>query len=398
MSYFTSFELLPEDPILNLGILFAADKREQKVNLGIGSYKDETGQPVVLECVRKAEKLLLDKHLNKEYLPIVGNNAFISKIMKLVYGELVDNQLKGRLVAVQSVGGTGALRIGTELIARNRHTKAYFSTPTWINHNAIFKYGGMPYGFYPYYNKETKGIDFSAMCQAIKKMNAGDVVLLHACCHNPTGVDLSQEQWKELSELIKTQKLLPFFDLAYQGFGNGLEEDAFAVRYFAEQGHEMLVATSCSKNFGLYGERLGALSIITKDSTLVPQLTSQIKQVIRGCYSMPPLQGSRIVATILESEELTRQWHVELTHMRDRVNAIRLLLVEKLLNHGVKTDVSFFANRRGLFSYTGISVDQVNHLQQEYAIYMSGDGRINVAGLNLTNIDYFAAAIAPLLK
>lgn len=398
MSFFTSFEHLKNDPILHLGVIFNADPRENKVNLGIGSYKDADGKPVVFSCVREAEKILLEKHLDKEYGLIEGLPAFNSEISKLVLGSLLENELKDRVFCAQTLGGTGALRIGGELIARNKQTSTFFPEPTWPNHRIIFTYAGLHYQFYPYYCTAKKSFDFNKMESAIKKMPPGSLILLHAGCHNPTGVDPSKEEWKELSSLIKAQKLLPFFDFAYQGFGSTPEEDAFAVRHFAEQGHEMLIAVSCSKNFGLYGERTGALIVIGQTAEIMPRVISQVKQLIRGNYSMPPLHGARIVAAILGSEPLTQLWERELEHVRSRIKQLRLELASKLQIAGIQTDVSFFVKQRGIFSFTGITPEQVHRLRADHGIYMPESGRINIAGLNAQNIDYFVSAIAPFYR
>jgi aspartate aminotransferase len=397
MSFFTSFEKIPEDPILNLAVLFKADKREQKINLGIGSYKDDKGLPVVFSTVQEAEKIILDHHLDKEYLPIEGHAGFNTAMSKLIFGPMAENELKERLLSVQTVGCTSALRTGAELLLRNINIKAYFSNPTWPNHKAVFTAAGFNPDFYPYYCNEKQSFDFQGMSESIKKMPPGSVIVLHGTCHNPTGINPTQEEWKVLSILIQMKRLIPFFDIAYQGLGNDPDEDAFPVRFFAEQGHEMLVAASCSKNFGLYGERVGSLMFIGKDQEIASRIKTQIKKIIRGSYSVPPLQGARIVATILQSEKLTQQWKNELQEIRDRLTDIRKSLVEKLRKANVKTDVTFLTQQSGLFSLLNLSSSQVLRLRQEHGIYMENHGRINIAGLNSNNIDHFVEAITPYL-
>lgn len=397
MSFFTSVELLPEDPILNLPFLFAADQHENKVNLGIGSYKDGEGKPLVLSCVRKAEKILLDKKLNKEYPPINGDPAFNTAVAKLIFGESAKSFSNGEMFTMQTLGGTGGLRIGSEFLARNRKMDIYLSEPTWPNHRPVFSYAGMAIHNYPYYHRVAHDLDFEGMCSAINKIPSPGVILLHACCHNPTGIDPNREQWQELSVLIKKKHLLPFFDFAYQGFGEGIHEDAYPVRHFLEQGHEMLVSSSYSKNFGLYGERVGALTIVTNDKQITARALSQCKQIVRSSYSMPPLHGGRIVATILDSQELTQEWEEELKGMRDRIKEMRRALSEGLKAAGVKQDVSFFETQKGVFSYTGLTPEKVQRLRHQYGIYGADNGRINIAGLNHHNIQYVIAALAEIL-
>lgn len=389
--------MLPEDPILYLAILFALESKSTKVNLGIGSYKEAHGKPVVLDCVREAERLLLEKDLNKEYLPIEGDKDFIGHIAKLVFGPQAET-LSGKLFGAQTIGGTGALRIGAELIARNRKANIYTSDPTWPNHRPIFTYAGLPSSSYPYYSKPLRQLDFPAMCTAIKKMEPGSIILLQACCHNPTGIDPTNEQWRELSALIQKQKLLPFFDVPYQGFGENPNADLFSLRHFAEQGHEMLVAYSCSKNFGLYGERVGALLILGNEEDSLKRASSQAKQIIRGAYSMPPLHGARIVTTILESETLSSLWRKELEQMRRRLCEMRTALADGLKQANPDINVSFLKEQQGLFSLLDIEPAQVQQLRQQYGIYMAANSRINIAGLNPENIDYVVSAIAPLMK
>lgn len=395
MSFFRSVELLPDDPILKLPIAFAADTRKLKVNLGIGVYKNAQGQSHVLSCVRKAEEKLIQSQLNKEYLPIQGDQNYIQECTKLILGQ----DCEERMFVAQSVGGTSALRIGGDLIFFNKLTPNLFvADPTWPNHHQIFSRAGFNVQTHPYYDHSRKGLNFSGMCESLSKMPQNSVILLQACCHNPTGLDPSLTQWKEISALIKKRQLVPFFDLAYQGFGTSLEDDARIVRLFAEEGHEMLVAWSGSKNFGLYGERVGLIAFICKDKDIAKKVGSQIKQIIRCTYSMSPLHGVRIVGTILQTKELRDLWVAELAEMRDRIGEMRKLFAAKLGAKMPQIDFSFLNNQTGMFSFSGLSEEQVKKLQTDFGIYLPTNGRINVAGLNLQNIDYVVDAFASLNK
>lgn len=396
MSCFETLQKLPDDPILQLQILFAADTRSNKVNLGIGAYKDHAGKPMVLSCVRKAEQMLLQQNLDKEYLPIQGLQDYISASLQLLFGDVLKN--KANIFAMQTVGGTNALRLGAELLIRSGLRQMYVPDPTWSNHNLIFSVSGMAMGTYPYFDPETHGFAFDRLCQAIEKLPQNSVVLLHASCHNPTGVDPSETQWKTLSTLIKQRNLFPFFDIAYQGLGNGIAEDAFAVRHFAEQGHQMLVASSYSKNLGLYGERVGLLVAVTGSSKEASCVASQLKQLMRGVCSMPPLHGARIVKTILQSEALRTEWESELKGMRERIKEMRRAFVGELKARGVKQDLSYLQKQLGIFSFVGLNKDQAQQLHDQYAIYLPSNGRINIAGLNPGNLNYVAESIAMVLK
>lgn len=398
MSFFEPLQMLPEDPILSIPILFKADPRPNKVNLGIGSYKGSDGKPVVLSCVRKAENILFSKNLDKEYLPIDGNPEYNKETLKLIFGRDLPRINSGEIIALQTFGGTGALRMGGEFLHRNQINTIYLPDPTWANHSAIFGYAGLAIKNYPYYSNENHGLDFSAMCQALNQLPAKSVILLHACCHNPTGSDPSKEQWKELSHLMKKRHLFPFFDLAYQGFGNGLDEDAYAVRCFMEDDHEMFVANSFSKNLGLYGERVGMLSIVSKASSTAKKVLSHMKQIARGSYSMPALNGARIVAEILKTETLFTEWLDELAGMRNRIKQMRLSLVSALQKENVENRFNFLLEQSGIFSFTELLPEQIQRLQAEYAIFMISNGRINVAGLNEHNIHDVAKAIAMTIK
>lgn len=385
-SFFSSIQALPEDPIFGLQIEFNKDPRKNKINLSIGAYQTNEGQWEVFSAVRKAEKILLDQNLNKEYLGIDGHPEFIKATTQLIFGELSDN-----IYAAQTVGGTCALRMGGDLLSQNITKKMYISNPTWPNHNRIFSYAGMTIEEYPYYDAKNHSLNFQGMCEKIRAMPSGSAILLHGCCHNPSGLDPSQEQWKELSQLIKKQRIFPFFDLAYQGFGNGIEEDAYPIRLFKADGHEMLVAYSYSKNFGLYGERVGLLAAVTHSPSEANNIGSLIKAIIRGNYSNPPLHGARIVSTVLQSPELKANWMNELGRIRTRIQTMR----EKLFQ-GLNFD--FLKKQKGMFSYSGLNGDQVGRLQKEYGIFMLKSGRINVSGLNDNNINTVIHAIHEVIK
>jgi aspartate/tyrosine/aromatic aminotransferase len=395
MTFFNDIPLLPDDPILSLPLLFTADPRSIKVNLGIGSYKTAEGSPLVLSCVKKAESQILQKSLNKEYLPIDGDADFIKWSLSLLFGIASPLLNSEQLYTTQTIGGSGALRIAGEFLAKLISKTIFLSQPSWSNHKTIFEKAGLNVGSYPYFDLKEHRFDFNGMCEAIKNMPSSSIILLHGCCHNPTGIDPSFEQWKELSDLIKKQHIIPFFDIAYHGFGQDLNQDAKAIRYFAEEGHEMLVAYSFSKNFGLYGERVGFLTLIS--SANIPSIRSQIKFLIRGNYSNPPLHGARIVSTILKSPELIVEWEIELKNMRERVNEMRKALVAALLVKGNEKDFSYMHQQIGLFSFAGLTSEQVQKLQQEKAIYMPNNGRINIAGLNTQNLEYVTDALLSVL-
>lgn len=393
MPFFNDIPLLPDDPILGLPIAFAADPHPNKINLGIGAYKTAEGHPLVLSSVRKAESLLLQRHLNKEYLPIEGDPEFLRYSLQLLLGGDSPLYQIGHYFAAQSVGGASALRIGSEFLAKFVSKTIFISQPSWSNHKQIFEKSGLNVGSYPYFDPQKQLLDFPGMCEAIRNMPPGSVILLHGCCHNPTGIDPTFDQWKELSNLIKEQQILPFFDIAYQGFGHGLDLDAQAIRHFVNEGHEMLIAYSFSKNFGLYGERVGFLTIVCSSADRVPKIASQIRNLIRGNYSNPPLHGARIVSTILKSHELTLEWKTELNNMCERVKEMRKALIAALFVKGQDRNFAYMHQQIGLFSFTGLNPDQVQRLRKEKAIYMPNNGRINIAGLNTQNVAYVAEAL-----
>lgn len=393
MPFFSEIPQLPDDPILGLPIVFAADPRTNKINLGIGSYKTAEGLPLVLTCVKKAECQLLQKHLNKEYLPIDGDPEFIRCALLLLLG--IDSPLfqSNQFFAAQTVGGASALRIACEFLAKLASKTIFHSQPSWSNHKLIFERAGLNVGSYPYFDPKSRLLDFQGMCEAIRNMPAKSIILLHGCCHNPTGIDPSFEQWKELSDLIKKQQLIPLFDIAYQGFGQDLDEDARAIRHFVNEGHEMLIAYSFSKNFGLYGERTGFLTITCTNQESVSKIGSQVKTLIRGNYSTPPLHGARIVSTILKSPELTLEWKTELNNMRERVEEMRKALIAALHVEGQDRNFDYLYQQNGLFCFPGLSPEQVQLLRSEKGIYMPSNGRINVAGLNTHNVSYVAQSL-----
>lgn len=378
----------PDDPILGLNVAFRKEMRPNKVNLGVGAYRTALGEPLVLPSVLKAEAALTSRNLNKEYLPIDGDAEFVQQMKKLIFGDAIVH-----LFGAQMIGGTGALRMGGEYLSLGGPRSIYLSTPTWANHKGVFSRSGLKVENYPYYDRSKQGVDFDVMCQAFLQMPEGSIVLLHGCCHNPTGVDLTPEQWRELSNVVKKAKLIPFFDLAYQGLGKGLDEDAYSIRYFASQGHEMLVAYSCAKNFGLYGERVGFLAVVTEDAAAADIVARQLKVVIRANWSNPPLHGQRLVTYVLQNEELRKSWQEELETMRLRIIEMRKALAAGLKAKGHGTDYNLLIHQNGLFSYGFLDKEQVQQLRNEYAIYCPEDGRINIAGLNPQNLGYVIDAI-----
>ncbi len=398
MPFFNDIPQAAVDPILGLPIAFAADSRPYKVNLGVGAYQTAEGFPLVLTSVRKAECLIQQKHLNKEYLPIEGDGEFIRCALQLLLGN--DSLLfkSGKFFAAQAVGGASALRIAGEFLTKFVSKTIFISQPSWSNHKLIFERAGLNVGSYPYFNPQTYKLDYSGMCEAIRNMPPGSVILLHGCCHNPTGLDPTFEQWQELSELIKKQQLIPLFDIAYQGFGEDIDQDAQAIRYFIQEGHEMLVAYSFSKNFGLYGERVGFLTVTCAKPEAAPKLGSQIKILIRGNYSNPPIHGARIVSTILKSHELTSEWKTELNNMRERIKEMRKALVAALFVQGQDHNFSYIHEQKGLFSFSGLNPKQVQYLREEKGIYMPSNGRINIAGLNTQNLSYVAESLLAVMK
>ncbi|TAN27815.1 MAG: aspartate/tyrosine/aromatic aminotransferase [Castellaniella sp.] len=398
-SLFASVELAPRDPILGLNEQFKADTRSTKVNLGVGVYYDDKGHIPLLKSVRQAEAKLFEQAAPRSYLPIDGIPGYNAGARALLLG--ADSPLisEHRSVTVQALGGTGALKIGADFLKRILpNAQVAISNPSWANHQALFSAAGFPVVQYDYYDAATHGLDFDAMMASLRALPAGTIVVLHACCHNPTGVDPSTEQWLEIAKTLQSRQLVPFLDIAYQGFGAGLEEDASVVRLFAGMNMTMFVSSSFSKSFSLYGERVGALTLITSGDEESTRVLSQLKRVIRTNYSNPPTHGGAIVAMVLNTPELRALWATELAEMRDRIRTMRHQLVEKLHAQGVTQDFRFVEAQRGMFSYSGLTKAHVDRLRDEFGIYAIGSGRICVAALNSGNIDYVAQSIAKVLK
>jgi len=392
-------EAAPADSILGLTEAFKNDSSSNKVNLGVGVYKDEKGTTPILDCVKAAEKILLDKEGTKSYLPISGDPVYASEVQKLLFGADSDVITAGRAATAHAPGGTGALRVGGELLKKfNTDAKVWISNPTWANHKGVFTTAGFELAQYDYYDPSTKSLDFDAMLASLKTVPAGDIVLLHACCHNPSGVDLSPEQWRTVAALGKEKGWMAFLDFAYQGFGDGVDEDRCAVEEFAATGADFFVASSFSKNFGLYNERTGAITIVSPTAAESAIAMSHLKTTIRVIYSNPPAHGGLVVATILSDEKLHQQWLLELTAMRDRIKAMRVALVAGLESRGVEGDFSYITSQRGMFSFSGLSDSIVDWLKENKSIYVVGGGRINLAGLTSSNIDYVCDAIAEALN
>jgi aromatic-amino-acid transaminase len=394
-SIFAAVEMAPRDPILGLTEAFNAETNPKKVNLGVGVYYGDDGKIPLLAAVKTAEKARLEAMPSRGYQPIEGTPAYNGAVQKLVFG--VDSPLlaAGRVITAQCLGGTGALKVGADYLKRLApDAKVYISNPSWENHRQLFESAGFQVEDYPYYDAVTRGVDFQAMSAALLRLPAKSIVLLHACCHNPTGADLTAEQWQQVVAIIRERNLIAFIDLAYQGFAEGIEPDAVALKLFAESGLQFFVASSFSKSFSLYGERVGALSIVTASKDEAARVLSQIKLVIRTNYSNPPTHGGAIVAAVLASLELRQIWETELAEMRGRIRAMRVGLVDKLKHRNVAQDFSFVVCQRGMFSYTGLSAAQVERMKNEFGIFALSTGRICLAALNNRNIDYVADAVA----
>lgn len=396
---FASVELAPRDPILGLTEAYVADSRPGKVNLGVGVYYDDNGKVPLLEAVRSAEKQRVDGASPRAYLPIEGYAAYNQAVQKLLFGADSPLLADGRVASFEALGGTGGLRIGADFLRRLLPSaEVWISDPSWENHRALFEAAGFKVNAYPYYDAASHGVQFAAMMACLNGLAPGSVVVLHACCHNPTGVDLDEQQWHEVVATVKARKLVAFLDMAYQGFGDGIDADALALRTFAASGLSFLVSSSFSKSFSLYGERVGALSVVTQNKDETTRVVSQVKRVIRTNYSNPPTHGAAVVAAVLSNPELRATWERDLAAMRDRIRAMRVGLVDRLKARGVTRDFSFVVRQRGMFSYSGLSKEQVDRLREEHAIYAIGTGRICLAALNNTNIDRVADAIAAVLK
>lgn len=391
-------EAAPADSILGLTDAFKNNPSPQKVNLGVGVYKNEESLTPILDCVKAAEKILLSEEKTKSYLPISGDQVYGREVQKLLFGADSEVIATGRAVTAHAPGGTGALRVGGELLKKFKPTaRVWLSNPTWANHKGVFTSAGFELAQYDYYNSTKKSIDFEAMITVLKTIPAGDIVLLHACCHNPSGVDLSPLQWKKVAALGKEKGWTAFLDFAYQGFGDGLDEDRCAVEEFAATGVDFFIASSFSKNFGLYNERTGALTVVSPGAKEAAVAMSHLKSTIRVIYSNPPAHGGLVVALILSNQELHQQWLGELAAMRERIKAMRKALVSGLAKRGVKEDFSYITSQRGMFSFSGLSDGVVEWLRDNKAIYVVGGGRINLAGLTNSNIDYVCDAIAEAL-
>ncbi|MFA5703973.1 MAG: amino acid aminotransferase [Advenella sp.] len=395
---FESVELAPRDPILGLNEQYNADTRASKVNLGVGVYYDDEGRIPLLKAVHKAEVARIEAAAARGYLPIEGLKNYNKGAQELLLGKESLLAKEGRTLTFQALGGTGALKIGADFLKQiTPDSKVFISNPSWENHRALFERAGFTVENYAYYDAASHGLDFEGMLASFKNMPAKSIVVLHACCHNPTGVDPTLDQWKQIVQLVQEKDLIPFLDIAYQGFGDGLEEDAKVVRLFADEGISMFISSSFSKSFSLYGERVGALTLITSSADESTRVLSQVKRVIRTNYSNPPTHGGTIVSSVLNSPELFSLWEEELSGMRNRIRNMRQQLVAKLKEHGVTQNFDFVLSQRGMFSYSGLTSDQVDRLRNEHGVYAVSSGRICVAALNSGNIDYVAKAIAQVL-
>jgi aromatic-amino-acid transaminase len=398
-SIFAAVEMAPRDPILGLNESFNADTRTTKVNLGVGVYFDDNGKIPLLSAVKAAEKARMDAQPPRGYQPIEGAVAYNQAVQNLIFGKGSDILADGRVVTAQCLGGTGALKVGADYLKRlSPEATVYISDPSWENHRALFESAGFPVENYPYYDAATRGVDFAGMKEKLLSLPAGAIVVLHACCHNPTGADLTDAQWAEVVAACQERGLVPFLDMAYQGFADGIDADAASVRAFIASGLQCFISSSFSKSFSLYGERVGALSIVTASKEESGRVMSQVKRVIRTNYSNPPTHGGAIVAAVLGSSELRQMWEDELAGMRDRIRVMRSGFAEKLAARNVPQDFSFIVQQRGMFSYTGLTADQVERMKNEFGIYAVSTGRICVAALNTRNLDYVADAVAAVLK
>lgn len=398
MSMFNHIQAAPADPILGLGEAFKAEQRAGKINLGIGVYMNAEGKTPIVKAVKKAEALLLEQETNKNYLTIDGVQAFNAYTQELLFGKGAEIIASGRAKTAQSLGGTGALRIAAEFIKRQTSAKnIWISNPTWPNHNAIAEAVGLNVKGYRYYNPETHGLDWDNLLADLSQAEAGDVVLLHGCCHNPTGIDPTPEQWDALAKLSAEKGWLPLFDFAYQGFGNGLDQDAYGLRAFVKNHKELLIASSYSKNFGLYNERVGAFTLVAENADVANKAFTQIKSIIRVLYSNPAAHGANAVARVLGDEALRAEWVAELDEMRDRIKGMRNRMVQLLKEKGAKQDFDFIAKQNGMFSFSGLTPEQVDRLREEFAIYAVRSGRINVAGITDQNIGALCEAIVKVL-
>ena len=389
-----SLQMAPSDPILGVTEAYVADKNPKKVNLGVGVYYDDAGKIPLLACVRKAEELRMKTSPHRGYLPIDGLAAYDRAVQELVFGSAKEN-----IVTVQALGGTGGLRIGADFLKQlNPGAQVWISEPSWENHRQLFEATGFKVGAYPYYDPRTHGLDFAGMERTLEGLPAGSIVVLHSCCHNPTGVDLTRAEWRRVLEIVISRGLVPFLDLAYQGFAEGLEADAYAARLFAAETAPVFLSSSFSKSISLYGERVGALSVVTGSADEAKRVLSQVKRVVRANYSNPPTHGAQVVATVLADAELREQWDGEVGEMRERIKAMRRQLVDKIQDRVPGADFRFVLQQRGLFSYSGLTKERVRRLREEFSIYAIDSGRICIAALTSGNVDYVADAIAEVIR
>ena len=399
MSFFSAVEMAPRDPILGINESFAADTNPKKVNLGVGVYFDDNGKLPLLQCVQAAEKTMMDKPTARGYLPIDGIAAYDAAVKSLVFGADSEPVKAARVATVQCIGGTGGLKVGADFLKKLKpDAKVLISDPSWENHRALFSSAGFVVESYPYYDAVTRSVNFAAMLAALNAAPADTIVVLHACCHNPTGYDITPAQWDQVVATVKARGLVPFLDMAYQGFGYGLTEDGAAVQKFVAAGLTFFVSTSFSKSFSLYGERVGALSVLCDNKEEADRVLSQLKIVIRTNYSNPPIHGGAVVAAVLGNPELRTLWETELGDMRVRIKAMRQKLVDGLKAAGVKQDMSFITTQIGMFSYSGLTKDQMVRLRSEFGVYGTDTGRMCVAALNSKNIDYVCACVAKVLS
>jgi aromatic-amino-acid transaminase len=398
MTLFAAVDMAPRDPILGLNEQFNADPNPGKVNLGVGVYFDDNGKLPLLKCVQAAEKQLVEATKPRGYLPIDGIAAYDKAVQGLVFGSDSPVLREGRVATVQALGGTGGLKLGADFLKKlTPGATVLISDPSWENHRALFTNAGFPVQTYGYYDAEARGVRFEAMLADLNAAAPGSIIVLHACCHNPTGYDITPAQWDQVISVLKARGLVPFVDMAYQGFGDGTAEDGAVVQQFLASGLDFFVSTSFSKSFSLYGERVGALSVVCKSKDEASRVLSQLKIVIRTNYSNPPTHGAQVVATVLDTPALRKLWEEELAGMRLRIKQMRTLLAEKLVAAGVRQDFSFITRQRGMFSYSGLSQAQMQHLRTEFGVYGVDSGRICVAALNTHNIDHVVASIAKVL-
>lgn len=395
---FDSLPMAPADPILGLTEAFNKDPNPNKINLSVGVYKDAEGKTPVFRAVKRAEEQILQRETSKDYMPIQGSPAYAERVQALVLGADHPAVVERRVATAHTPGGTGALRVAADFIKQMLPGRTvWLSDPTWPNHPNVFKAAGLPVQIYPYFDAAANALDFEAMTAKLRTLPEGDVVVLHGCCHNPTGIDPTPEQWQIIGDIMTERNLLPLIDFAYQGLGDGLEEDAAGVRSLCRPGRDVLICSSFSKNFGLYNERVGALTVVAANEQGVQAALSQIKACIRANYSNPPAHGAAIITTVLGDPELRAEWEAEVAAMRERINGMRALFVDTLRAKGVQRDFSFLKRQRGMFSFSGLTKEQVETLRRKYAIYILASGRINVAGMTEHNVGALCDAIAEVL-